>query len=149
MIKYENKMKEITSPVVDQQLASEDIRDGLVPGWDEVCLRFELGEFSPSQQRLLHSFYRAQRWFAEKGVRGKKPRRLMQRLSPDLQRLRFTDEFTEKEENLIKEPDLDAFFNDPCFEKFEEQYGSLLTSIASFVRHPSEEKRQLLRDRIR
>ena len=38
MIEYENKMKEI---------AKEDMRDGPIPGWDEVRHRFKLDQLSP------------------------------------------------------------------------------------------------------
>jgi len=142
MIEYEDKMKEIVK---------EDMRDGPIPGWDEVRLRFKLDQLSLSQQKLLHAYYRAQRWFAEKGTRDKiepkKPKRLMHAISPQLDVLESEETFEALKTSLIEDSDFEAFFASSVFENFEKENWSLIAGIASFIRKPIEEERRSLERR--
>jgi len=52
------------------QNSEELLRDGLIPGWSEVVVRFGLDGILPSDLSLLRGYYRAQRGIAQ-GERGK------------------------------------------------------------------------------
>lgn len=135
-----------------EELSPEDRRDVLIPGWDEVKNRFKLDQLSPSQQQLIHAYYRIQRWNAEKGTRDKikpkKPKRLMHAISPLLEDLRTDEIFNKLERDFNEDLDfVDAFFASEEYLDFFEEEGPFLRMIASYVRHPTEKKRQLLKER--
>jgi len=58
-------------------------RDGLIPAWSEVVVRFELKKFPPREIKLLRGYYREQRRIAE--GRNKKAQKIFRCLakSPD------------------------------------------------------------------
>jgi len=142
MIEYGNKMKEI---------AKEDMRDGPIPGHDEVYNRFNLGQLSPSHQKLVLAFCRAQRWFAKKGTRDniepKKPKRLMHAISPQLDVLESEEAFEALKTSLVEDSDFEAFFESQEFLDFEEGNRSFLNMIALYIRGPIEKERQSLKER--
>lgn len=87
-------------------------RDGLIPGWDEVVVKFKLKDLHPRDFSLLRGYYRAQQRLAE--GRNKKAKKIFKGLE------RSSD-----------------------FKALEERSGALLTSIATFIRGPSEKRREL------
>jgi hypothetical protein len=53
-------------------------RDGLIPSWSEVVVRFELNKLPPREIKFIRGYYRAQRRIAE--GRNKKAQRIFRYL---------------------------------------------------------------------
>ncbi|MBU3956885.1 hypothetical protein KKI19_01190 [Patescibacteria group bacterium] len=87
-------------------------RDGLIPAWSEVVVKFKLKDLHPRDFSLLRGYYRAQQRLAE--GRGKKAKKIFNGLGRSAN-----------------------------FKVLEKERGALLTSIATFVRGPSERRREL------
>ena len=87
-------------------------RDGLIPGWDEVVVKFKLKDLHPRDFSLVRGYYRAQRRLAE--GRKNKAKKIFEGLGKNAN-----------------------------FEVLEKERGALLTSIATFMRGPTERRREL------